>query len=161
VAVSVVDATGFELEGVPLLPVQVGRTDTDVTTILHIPGIGLIVAGDVIGNGVRPLHPATVIAGCKDPRTFDTPSEIQSTRRYLTDARRLPGGCTSAGAVLQRHARPAPLPAQSRCPLGCGDHTVPARTSTPLEDHPDPRRLVVHAVKRAGAVHPASTAGRP
>jgi len=42
------------------------------------------------------LHPATVIAGHKDPRTFDTPSEIQSTRRHLTDARRLPGGCTSA-----------------------------------------------------------------
>jgi len=96
VAVSVVDATGFELEGVPLLPVQVGRTDTHVTTILHIPDIGLIVAGDVIDNGVRPLHPATVIAGHKDPRPFDTPSEIQSTRRYLTDARRLPGGCTSA-----------------------------------------------------------------
>ena len=95
-AVSVVDATGFELDGVLLLPVQVGRADTDVTTILHIPDIGLIVADDVIDNGVRPLHPATVIAGHKDPRAFDTPSEIHSTRRYLTDARRLPGGCTSA-----------------------------------------------------------------
>ena len=60
------------------------------------PTSELIVAGDVIDNGVRPLHPATVIAGHKDPRTFDTPSEIHSTRRYLTNARRLPGGCTSA-----------------------------------------------------------------
>ena len=93
-AVSVVDATGFELEGVPPLPVQVGRTDTDVTTI--VPGIALIVAGDVIDNGVRPLRPATVIAGHKDARAFDTAPEIQSARRYLTNARRLPGGCTSA-----------------------------------------------------------------
>jgi hypothetical protein len=94
VAVSVVDATGFELEGVPLLPVQVGRTDTDVTTI--VPDIALIVAGDVIDNGVRPLRPATVIAGHKDARAFDTAPEIQSARRYLTDAPRLLGGCTSA-----------------------------------------------------------------
>ena len=36
-AVSVVDATGFELEGVPLLPVQVGRTDTHVTRLDEIP----------------------------------------------------------------------------------------------------------------------------
>jgi glyoxylase-like metal-dependent hydrolase (beta-lactamase superfamily II) len=118
VAVSVVDV-GFELEGVPLLPVEVGRTDTGVTTILHIPDIGLIVAGDVVYNGVHPyliesgamggidawltaldiaegLRAATVIAGHKDPRAFDTPSEIQSTRRYLSDARRLQADCTSA-----------------------------------------------------------------
>jgi glyoxylase-like metal-dependent hydrolase (beta-lactamase superfamily II) len=119
ITVSVVGRTGFELEGVLLLPIEVGHTDTDVTTILHIPDIGLIVAGDVVYNGVHlyltesggatgidawltaldtaeALRPATVIAGHKDPRAFDTPSEIQATRRYLTDARRLLKSCASA-----------------------------------------------------------------
>ncbi len=158
-AVSVVDATGFELEGVPPLPVQVGRTDTDVTTI--VPDIALIVAGDVIDNGVRPLRPATVIAGHKDARAFDTAPEIQSARRYLTDAPRLLGGCTSAEQFYRGMLALHPHRLNARSPLGCGDHNVPARTSAPLEGQPDPRRLVVHSVVRAVAVHPASTAGRP
>jgi glyoxylase-like metal-dependent hydrolase (beta-lactamase superfamily II) len=119
-----VDHTGFELEGVQLLPVEVGHTDTDATTILHVPDIGLIVAGDVVYNGVHPyltesggvsgidawlaaldtiqaLHPATVIAGHKDPRAFDTPDQIHTTRRYLTDARQLLESCTSAEQFYQ------------------------------------------------------------
>jgi glyoxylase-like metal-dependent hydrolase (beta-lactamase superfamily II) len=112
VDVCTVDADGFELEGVRLLPIEVGHTDTDATTILHVPQIGLLVAGDAVYNGVHlyltetggvtgidawlaaldvaeALSPATVIAGHKDPRLADDPSQIQATRRYLTDARRL------------------------------------------------------------------------
>jgi glyoxylase-like metal-dependent hydrolase (beta-lactamase superfamily II) len=112
VDVSVVDEGGFQLEGVRLLPVEVGHTDTDATTMLHVPEIGLVVAGDVVYNGVHPylaesggvtgidqwlgaldvaeaLVPAVVIAGHKNPQLADTPSQIQATRRYLTDARRL------------------------------------------------------------------------
>ena len=107
-----VDADGFELEGVRLQPIEVGHTDTDATTILHVPQTGLLVAGDAVYNGVHPyltesggvtgidawlaaldiaeaLRPAAVIAGHKDPRLADDPSQIQATRRYLTDARRL------------------------------------------------------------------------
>ena len=36
-----------------LLPVEVGHTDTDATTMLHVPEIGLLVAGDVVYNGVH------------------------------------------------------------------------------------------------------------
>jgi glyoxylase-like metal-dependent hydrolase (beta-lactamase superfamily II) len=112
VDVCTVGADGFELEGVRLLPIEVGHTDTDATTILHVPQIGLLVAGDAVYNGVHlyltetggvtgidtwlaaldvaeALSPATVIAGHKDPRLADDPSQIQATRRYLTDARRL------------------------------------------------------------------------
>lgn len=112
VDVCTVGADGFELEGVRLLPIEVGHTDTDATTILHVPQIGLLVAGDAAYNGVHlyltetggvtgidawlaaldvaeALSPATVIAGHKDPRLADDPSQIQATRRYLTDARRL------------------------------------------------------------------------
>ncbi|MDT5319715.1 MAG: hypothetical protein QOD88_2237 [Mycobacterium sp.] len=132
IPVSDVDPTGVELDGVALLPIEVGHTDTDATTILHIPEIGLIVAGDVVYNGVHPyltesggmrrinawltaldiaeaLHPEAVIAGHKDPLASDTPSQIQATRKYLTDARRLLESSNSAEgfyrAMLALHPR--------------------------------------------------------
>jgi glyoxylase-like metal-dependent hydrolase (beta-lactamase superfamily II) len=128
--VTVVDQRGFNLDGVALVPVEVGHTDTDATTMLHVPEMGLLVAGDVVYNGVHPyltesggvtgidewlvaldaaenLNPATVIAGHKDPRAFDDPSQIQATRQYLTDARRLLQSSGSAEefyqAMLRRH----------------------------------------------------------
>jgi glyoxylase-like metal-dependent hydrolase (beta-lactamase superfamily II) len=130
VDVTVVDEQGFELDDVPLIPVEVGHTDTDATTMLHVPEIGLLVAGDVVYNGVHlyltetggvggidewlaaldvaeTLKAATVIAGHKDPRAFDNPSQIQATRRYLRDARRLLQSSESAEefyeAMLRRH----------------------------------------------------------
>ncbi|MGO8939710.1 MAG: MBL fold metallo-hydrolase [Mycobacterium sp.] len=110
--VEVVDDRGFELEGVGLVPIDVGHTDTDATTMLHVPQIGLVVAGDVVYNGVHlylaesrgipgiddwlaaldvaeALRPAAVVAGHKSPSAFDNPSQIQATRQYLTDARRV------------------------------------------------------------------------
>jgi glyoxylase-like metal-dependent hydrolase (beta-lactamase superfamily II) len=128
--VTVVDQRGFNLDGVALVPLEVGHTDTDATTMLHVPEMGLLVAGDVVYNGVHPyltesggvtgidewlvaldaaenLNPATVIAGHKDPRAFDNPSQIQATRQYLTDARRLLQSSESAEefyqAMLRRH----------------------------------------------------------
>ncbi len=112
VDVIVVDERGFDLDGVALYPVEVGHTDTDATTMLHVPEMSLLVAGDVVYNGVhlyltesggvagidewlaaldtaQLLNPATVIAGHKAPGAFDSPSQIHATRRYLTDARRL------------------------------------------------------------------------
>lgn len=112
VDVTVVDETGFELDGVALVPVEVGHTDTDATTMLHVPETGLLVAGDVVYNGVHlyltesggvagidewlaaldtaeALDPVTVIAGHKAPSADEDPSHIQATQRYLTDARRL------------------------------------------------------------------------
>ncbi|MGW2940083.1 MBL fold metallo-hydrolase [Streptomyces sp. NPDC004059] len=103
---------GFELEGAALIPVEVGHTDTDETTMLHVPDLGLLVAGDAVYNGVHlyltesggvagidqwlaaldvadELAPATVVAGHKDPDAADLPSHIGETRRYLTDAREL------------------------------------------------------------------------
>ena len=53
VGVTLVDERGFELDGVALLPVEVGHTDTDATTMLHVPDMGLLVAGDVVYNGVH------------------------------------------------------------------------------------------------------------
>jgi glyoxylase-like metal-dependent hydrolase (beta-lactamase superfamily II) len=128
VDVTIVDESGFEVEGIGLLPVEVGHTDTDATTMLHVPEMGLLVAGDVVYNGVHPyltesggvtgidewlaaldtadaLNPAAVIAGHKDPRAFDAPSQIQATRRYLTDARRLLESSQSAEAFYDQMLR--------------------------------------------------------
>jgi glyoxylase-like metal-dependent hydrolase (beta-lactamase superfamily II) len=126
--VSIVDEHGFELDGAVFVPVEVGHTDTDATTMLHVPDMDLLVAGDVVYNGVHlyltesggaagidewlvaldtadALRAATVIAGHKDPRTFDNPTQIQATRRYLTDARRLLESSQSAKQFYQEMLR--------------------------------------------------------
>jgi glyoxylase-like metal-dependent hydrolase (beta-lactamase superfamily II) len=126
--VTLVDERGFELDGVALVPVEVGHTDTDATTMLHVPEMGLLVAGDVVYNGVHlyltesggaagidewlaaldtaeSLNPATVIAGHKAPGAFDNPSQIHATRRYLTDARRLLQSSESAQGFYEAMLR--------------------------------------------------------
>src|SRR5208282_5345905 len=45
----------IDLEGRDLVVVEVGHSDTDDTTCLHVPSIGLVVAGDVAYNDVH-LH---------------------------------------------------------------------------------------------------------
>jgi glyoxylase-like metal-dependent hydrolase (beta-lactamase superfamily II) len=124
VEVSVVDESGLELEGVGLFPIEVGHTDTDATTMLHVPHTGLLVAGDVVYNSVHlyltesggvcgidawlaaldvaeALRPAAVIAGHKDPHAQDDPAQIQATRSYLTDARSLLATSDGAGAFYR------------------------------------------------------------
>lgn len=102
---------GIDLEGDRLLAVEVGHTDTDDTTVLHVPSIGLVVAGDVAYNGVHQyllesahggtdswlaaldkvaaLQPRAVIAGHKNKDLPDDPAILDQTRDYLLDARRL------------------------------------------------------------------------
>jgi glyoxylase-like metal-dependent hydrolase (beta-lactamase superfamily II) len=128
--VTVVGEGGFELEDLALVPVEAGHTDTEATTMLHVPQIGLLVAGDVVYNGVHlyltetggvsgidewlaaldtaeTLNPATVIAGHKDPRALDNPSQIEETRHYLKDARELLGSAQQGEdfyeGMLARH----------------------------------------------------------
>jgi glyoxylase-like metal-dependent hydrolase (beta-lactamase superfamily II) len=109
-----VPAEGFELEGERLEAVEVGHTDTDDTTVLHVPSIGLVVAGDVAYNGVHQyllesadggikswlralntvaaLEPTAVVAGHKNHELSDDPKIIDETRNYLLDAQRLISG---------------------------------------------------------------------
>ncbi len=117
----------FELEGNELRIVEVGHTDTDKTTVLHVPSIGLVVAGDAVYNGVHQylvesgnggiqkwlsaldtiaaLEPRRVVASHKNPALDDDPKAIDETRRYLVDVGRLSGTCHSAlefySAMLQ------------------------------------------------------------
>jgi glyoxylase-like metal-dependent hydrolase (beta-lactamase superfamily II) len=97
----------LELEGHKLVAMSAGHTDTAHSTSLYVPSIGLIVAGDVVYNGIHPylaetdtqsrlewiaaldrldaLHPSAVIAGHKIPENDDDPSNIAETRQYLVD----------------------------------------------------------------------------
>ena len=45
----------IDLEGSKLFVVRVGHTDTDDTTCLHVPSIGLVVAGDAVYTGIHPF----------------------------------------------------------------------------------------------------------
>jgi len=108
----------LELEGRKLVPINAGRTDTAHSTCLHVPSIGLIVAGDVVYNGIHPflgetdtqsrlewistldkleaLNPKAVIAGHKVPENGDDPRIIAETRQYLRDFNRLNAATTTA-----------------------------------------------------------------
>lgn len=101
---------GIDLEGHDIVPIEVGHTDTDDTTVLHVPDLDLVVAGDAVYNGVHPylteshglpgidswlsaldqievLAPRCVVAGHKDPARDDSPDQISRTRDYLLLAR--------------------------------------------------------------------------
>jgi glyoxylase-like metal-dependent hydrolase (beta-lactamase superfamily II) len=101
------------LEGHELMIVEVGSTDSDDTSVLHIPDLELVVAGDAIYNGVHmylaqtaivggfgpwreaidkveALLPRHVVAGHQNSRLDDDAARtIAETRRYLDDAEEL------------------------------------------------------------------------
>ena len=101
----------IHLEGHELLVVELGHTDTDHTTCLHVPSIGLVVAGDAAYNDVHlylaesdaqkrqewiaaldkieSLKPRAVVATHKRPENDDSPRIIEETRRYIRDFDRL------------------------------------------------------------------------
>ncbi len=101
----------IDLEGNKLVVIHVGHTDTDDTTCLHVPSIGLVAAGDAVYNGVHPflnesnrqtrlewiaaldkiaaLKPSAVVAGHKIPGNDDSPRNVGETRRYIRDFIRL------------------------------------------------------------------------
>jgi len=109
----------INLEGQELVSVPLGFTDTASTTCLHVPSIGLIVAGDAAYNGVHlhlsespdrqkrqewiaaldkmeSLKPRAVIAGHKRVGSLDSPKILGETRRYIRDFERLAMRTTTA-----------------------------------------------------------------
>ncbi|GGS67366.1 MBL fold metallo-hydrolase [Nonomuraea spiralis] len=104
-----VPAEGLVLEGHGLHPIEVGHSDGDDSTVLHVPVLGLVVAGDVAYNNVhqyladggfdggvdtwlqaietvRALRPTAVVAGHKDPDRPDDPRILDETAEYLRTA---------------------------------------------------------------------------
>ena len=109
----------FELEGHELRIIEVGHSDTDETSVLHVPDLSLVVAGDVIYNGVHQflveskgsgrdewrkaidtveaLRPRFIVTGHNN-KDLDDDAEraIAQTREYLD----------AADELLERNATP-------------------------------------------------------
>src|SRR5258708_4309286 len=115
----------IKLEGHDLVSVPLGFTDTAGTTCLHVPSIGLIVAGDAAYNGVHlhlsespdqqkrqewiaaldkheSLKPRAVIAGHKRVGNDDSPGILGETRKYIRDFERLAMQTTTARGLYDQ-----------------------------------------------------------
>jgi glyoxylase-like metal-dependent hydrolase (beta-lactamase superfamily II) len=79
------DGPSFELEGHRLVAVDVGHTDTDDTTVLHVPDLGLVVAGDAAYNGVHQYL-----------------ADIGETRQYIRNFDRLDKETSTAEELCRR-----------------------------------------------------------
>jgi glyoxylase-like metal-dependent hydrolase (beta-lactamase superfamily II) len=114
----------IDLEGHELVAVEVGHTDTDHTTCLHVPSVDLVVAGDAAYNDVHlylaesngqtrkewiaaldkieTLKPRAVIAGHKKAEKDDSPRIIEETRQYIRDFESLAKMTTTARELYDK-----------------------------------------------------------
>ena len=114
----------IDLEGHELVAVELGHTDTDYTTCLNVPSIGLVVAGDAAYNDVHlylaesnaqkrqewisaldkieSLNPRAVVATHKRPENDDNPRIIEQTRQYIRDFDRLAETTTTAQELYDK-----------------------------------------------------------
>ena len=113
----------IDLEGHDLVAVKLGHTDTDHTTCLNVPAVGLVVAGDAVYNDVHlylvesnaksrqewisaldkieSLNPRAVIAAHKRPSNDDNPRIIEETRQYIANLPNSRSDVNRAGALRQ------------------------------------------------------------
>jgi glyoxylase-like metal-dependent hydrolase (beta-lactamase superfamily II) len=114
----------IDLEGHDLVAVELGHTDTDHTTCLNVPSVGLVVAGDAAYNDVHlylaesnaktrrewisaldkieSLNPRAVIAAHKRPGNDDNPRIIEETRQYIRDFDRIAEMTTTAQELYDK-----------------------------------------------------------
>jgi hypothetical protein len=114
----------IDLEGHDLVAVELGHTDTDHTTCLNVPSVGLVVAGDAAYNDVHlylaesnaktrrewisaldkieSLNPRAVIAAHKRPGNDDNPLIIEETRQYIRDFDRIAEMTTTAQELYDK-----------------------------------------------------------
>lgn len=118
------ESEAFNLEGQAVVAVEIGHTDTDHTTCLHVPSIGLVIAGDAIYNETHPylvesdrqglrdwlaaidkieaLDPRAVVVGHGPMEPDNSPRHIQATRRYIEDFIRLDDRSRTARELYDR-----------------------------------------------------------
>ena len=103
------DGDTIELEGTEMRVIEVGQADIYPSTVVHVPAIDLVVAGDVVYNqchvmlgltgpeewqkwlasidAVEQLQPKTIVAGHKRPDASDDDADtmLVTTRAYISD----------------------------------------------------------------------------
>ena len=108
-----------------MFAVDVGHTDSDFSTVLHVSLAGLVVAGDAAYNDVHlmiaesrnsqkrfewisaldkieSLKPRVVIAGHKRAGREDSAKIIEETRQYIRDFDRNAKGSTNATELYDK-----------------------------------------------------------
>ena len=121
------------LENHELRVIETGHTDTMSSSVLWVPGLRLLVAGDVVYNRthmylgesttlsrqewiatlarLKDLDPVHVVAGHQQPGSTDDPTDIDESIRYLTDFNNAETQTTTPTelyqAVLREHPRRA------------------------------------------------------
>jgi glyoxylase-like metal-dependent hydrolase (beta-lactamase superfamily II) len=120
----VMEGNHFELEGHTIQVIETGFTDTHNSTNIYVSSIGLLVAGDVVYNGIHPflaettkqtrqewiaaldklqaLHPKAAIAGHKNPDNSDDPGNIAATKKYLEDFQQQNNETSSAKELFDK-----------------------------------------------------------
>ena len=124
VVANVLEYDVIDLEGEELRVVDLGHTDTDRTSCLHVASLGLVVAGNAAYNDVHlylaesntrkrqkwlaaldkieALEPHAVVASHKRPGKEDTPCIIEETRQYIRDFDRLVASTTTAQELYDK-----------------------------------------------------------
>jgi glyoxylase-like metal-dependent hydrolase (beta-lactamase superfamily II) len=105
------DETSFDLESERIDLIDIGQGDTEHSTLVHIPSIAAVVAGDVVYNQVHmmtgetdersraawmnnldriaAMNPRTVVSGHKRVGAPDAPQTIAESKKYLADFTRV------------------------------------------------------------------------
>jgi glyoxylase-like metal-dependent hydrolase (beta-lactamase superfamily II) len=115
----------FTLEGHDLVIVEVGATDSDDTTVLHVPDLDLVVAGDVIYNGVHMYLVQTVIVGGFGPwrEAIDKVEALEP--RHIVCGHQTSGSTTKPSGPSPRPGGTSPTRRSSSRP-----RTAPSISST-------------------------------
>ncbi|MEY2524551.1 MAG: hypothetical protein QOJ66_3116, partial [Ilumatobacteraceae bacterium] len=116
------DGSEFELEGHALKALAIGQGDTEFSTVLHVPSVDAVIAGDVVYNrvhmmtaetdeglreawiasldAVAALNPKIVVAGHKRVGAPDAPDSIEASQQYLRDFSRIVNEGGDVGDVV-------------------------------------------------------------
>ena len=147
------DGGTLSLEGNAINAVDIGHTDTDHTTCLHVPSIGLVVAGDAIYNGthlylvesgerdleawlaaidkIEALNPRAVVVGHGPLDPDNSPRHIHETRRYIQDFMRLKDETVTAQELFDRMLALYPERINPGSLWGSANAAKPARQDRP------------------------------
>ncbi len=116
----------LQLEGQSLKCLAIGQSDVEHSTVVHVPELDTVVAGDVAYNGIHmwlagsdparraawiesldaieDLHPVTVIAGHKDPAAPDDDAAriLDESRQYVSDFDAIVEASDSAAEIIAK-----------------------------------------------------------
>ena len=172
---------GFDLEGHDLVVVDLGHTDTDDTTCLYVPDIGLVVAGDAAYNDVHlylaesdpgrrkawiaaidtieALDPRAVISGHKRAGRADDPHTLEETRQYIRDFDRIEATTTTARDLYDQMLALYPTASTPAC---CGSRRRPLSHDQAHDNGFAPQRAgsLGHAQRHPFGLFVISTARR-